>query len=85
MARFGFNTVRVSGGLTTVEYSLPSDGDVMIAVYDIAGRRIGTLVNSRQTAGPHQATWNSGGLSRGIYYYRMQAAGRTLTRSVYVK
>jgi len=81
----GLNAVRVSGGLTTVEYSLPSDGDVMIAVFDIAGRRMGTLVNGRQTAGSHQATWNSGGLSRGIYYYRMQATGRTLTRSIYMK
>ena len=81
----GLNAVRVSGGLTTIEYSLPSDGDVMIAVFDIAGRRMGTLVNGRQTAGSHQATWNSGGLSRGIYYYRMQATGRTLTRSIYMK
>ena len=81
----GLNAVRVNGGLTTVEYSLPADGDVMIAVFDIAGRRMGTLVNSRQVAGSHQTRWNSGGLSRGIYYYRMQAAGRTLTRSVYIK
>jgi len=85
VTRFGLNAVRVNGGLTTVEYSLPAEGDVKIAVFDIAGRRMGTLVNSRQTAGSHQASWNSSGLSRGIYYYRMQAAGRTLTRSIYMK
>ena len=81
----GLNSVRTSGGLTTVEYSLPTNGDVMIAVFDIAGRRMGTLVNSRQTAGSHQASWNSSGLSHGIYYYRMQAADKTLTKSFYMK
>ena len=81
----GLNAVRVNGGLTTVQYSLPADGDVMIAVFDIAGRRMGTLVNSRQVAGSHQASWNSSRLSRGIYYYRMQAADKTLTKSFYMK
>ena len=81
----GLRVLPVSAGVGKLEYSLPEESDVVLAVYDLAGRRVRTLVNSRQTAESHQTTWNSGGLSRGIYYYRMQAAGRTLTKSVYVK
>ena len=57
----------------TLEYSLPTASDVTIALYDIAGRRMTTLLNGSQDQGMHQLSWNSGSLKRGMYFIRLQA------------
>jgi hypothetical protein len=61
---------------TTVEYTLPESQDVTIAVYDLLGRRVHVLVDSRQSAGRHRVQWmgtSSDGapLSSGMYFVRM--------------
>jgi hypothetical protein len=46
------------GAGTTVEYRLPTAARVHLAVFDIAGRRISTLVNETMPAGPHAMFWD---------------------------
>jgi len=46
------------GAGTTVEYRLPTTARVNLAVFDIAGRRIQTLVNETMPAGPHAMFWD---------------------------
>jgi len=70
----------VSGNSTTLEYSLAATSDVLLAVYDVAGRRIATLVHAPQNAGVHSVTWNASGLARGVYFYRLTAGADALTR-----
>ena len=60
---------------TTITYSLPKDGFVELAVYDISGRRVATLVNEPQSAGDYAAAWNAGELPSGVYLYRLQVNG----------
>ncbi len=64
--------------MTTIEYSLPSDSQVQLKIYDMAGREVFTLVDDVQAAGVHKAQWtgrnNSGGkVASGIYLYRLKA------------
>ncbi|HBC45845.1 MAG TPA: hypothetical protein DCZ43_02235, partial [candidate division Zixibacteria bacterium] len=58
---------------TTIQYSLPAQSPVIIELFDILGRKMGTLAEEIQPAGEHQVTWDARGQSSGIYFYRISA------------
>ena len=60
---------------TTIRYALPSSANVKIAVYDLLGREIATLVNEELSAGWKEVGWNGSAFSSGIYFYNLQAGG----------
>lgn len=58
---------------TVIPYSLASSGRVTIRIIDVAGRLVRTLVEGRQTAGPHVVRWNGRGdqgqaVASGVYF-----------------
>jgi hypothetical protein len=62
---------------TTIRYAMKEDGVVKLAIYNILGQNVATLVNGVVSAGYHQITWNAvndGGedLPSGIYFYRLE-------------
>jgi hypothetical protein len=57
---------------TTIKYELPYQSRVTIVIYDILGRKVGTLVDGLQPAGYHQVIWNAKDLSSGVYFYKLQ-------------
>ncbi len=67
---------------TTIEYYLAKRARVTLAIYDVAGRRVRTLVADRTTeAGPHTASWdgmNDAGtrLASGVYFASFIAEGQ---------
>jgi hypothetical protein len=68
-----------------VSYAMPARATVDLAVFDVSGRRVRSIVRGPVGAGVHEAVWDlhddSGGLVRaGVYYYRLAVAGRTFTR-----
>jgi hypothetical protein len=66
------------GGTTAVlEYSLPMDAEVLLSVYDVAGRKVRTLKRAHDTAGVHQVSWDTGGIVAGVYFYRLQIGDQT--------
>jgi hypothetical protein len=62
-----------SSGPFTVAYSLPRAAGVDLAVVDVTGRRIGTLIHGVQPAGRHVVSWNAAPLAAGIYFVRLHA------------
>lgn len=63
---------------TQIVYNVPTVSDVFIAIYDMTGREIVSLVNGQQQAGQNFTTWNgrdSHGklVSSGVYVYRIKA------------
>jgi subtilisin family serine protease len=58
---------------TTINYDVVAAGRVTIAAYDAAGRRVATLVDETQAAGPHSLRWNA-----------VDEDGNTLASGVYV-
>jgi hypothetical protein len=58
---------------TTINYRLSADGNVELTIYDLAGRKIATLINSYQSAGSYTVTWDASNFSSGIYIYRLKA------------
>jgi hypothetical protein len=73
------------GSRTSITYALPSDGKVLLRVYDVAGRLVKTLVDGPQPAGTWNVAWDGTDerdhpVSRGMYFYRLDAGGKTIAK-----
>ena len=62
---------------TTILYTLPSSGFVSVKVYDMLGREMKTLVNTRQDEGEYSMIFDAGTMSGGFYVVRMQSESRS--------
>jgi hypothetical protein len=65
---------------TTIPYELAVAGRVEIAVYDVPGSLVRTLVSDEKPVGRHAATWDGrdgrgNQVHTGVYFYRMTAPG----------
>lgn len=75
---------------SSVSYSLPKAAEVDLAVFDVQGRRVATLVSSLQPAGGHAAAWDGQDLrgrrvASGTYFLRLSMEGtEPLTRRLTV-
>ncbi|HET6568097.1 MAG TPA: alpha-amylase family glycosyl hydrolase, partial [Rhodothermales bacterium] len=67
---------------TTISYAVPKLSHVKLVLYDLLGRQIAVLVDSVQAAGPYQVSFDARHLSGGMYVYRLEAEGHTLTRKM---
>ncbi len=67
---------------TTIRYQLAAAGQTELVIYNALGQKVRTLVNARQNAGSHTATFNAAGLPSGVYLYRLQAGGREQIRKM---
>lgn len=67
---------------TNIKYYLTTEKQVEIYVYDILGNKIQELVNETQASGLHQVVFNSGSLSNGIYYYRLNTSDKQQTQKM---
>jgi hypothetical protein len=72
---------------TTIHYSLSQAMPARLVVYDVAGRVVRTLADGVQAAGDRRVTWDGmdergSRVGRGIYLYRLEAGGTTLTRKM---
>ena len=73
--------------VTTLGYDLSKDGLVKIAIYDMSGRIVKTLVNSLQTAGYKSIKWNATdsqnqSVPAGVYLYKIEFEKFVATRKM---
>ncbi|MBK6877684.1 MAG: T9SS type A sorting domain-containing protein [Ignavibacteria bacterium] len=52
---------------TTIEYDLPTSGEVVIIIYDVTGREVRRIDAGNKPAGNHKLELNADGLSSGTY------------------
>ena len=75
---------------TRFRFSLAEAGTVDLAIYDIAGRRVATLLSAaRREAGPGDVAWDGrdargAPVPGGVYVARLEAAGTTVRRQLVV-
>ncbi len=72
---------------TTIEFSLPTAGDITLTVYDLLGREVTQLVNGFAAAGWHEATWkgcnmNGKQAAAGVYLYTLDIGGNRITKKL---
>jgi parallel beta-helix repeat protein len=59
--------------ITTIKYDLPNTSDVSLVIYDILGRKVKELVNTKQQAGRYEVQFNASNLASGVYIYQLIA------------
>ncbi len=67
---------------TSIRFSVPQQGNVVLKVYDVLGREVKTLVNSVKNAGTYKIHFSGEGLTPGIYFYTLQTGSFTSTRKM---
>jgi len=76
---------------TQFHYDLPKSGNIHLAIYDVLGKEVYTVLNDYQRAGKHNVLWtgiNNKGLQvqSGIYFYRLTTDSEITTKKmVYTK
>lgn len=63
---------------TTISFTVPQSSHVTLSIYDIAGRRVNTLVDEAMERGLERVVWNGrdsygNPVSSGVYFYRVKA------------
>jgi hypothetical protein len=87
MTGLGANIPNPFNAATTITYSLSDDGPVRLEVFDVLGRRVVTLVDRFEGAGPHDVLWNGGdergqAVASGMYFYRLTTSAISETRKM---
>ena len=72
---------------THIEYSVPESGYVTVAIYDVTGRLVQTLVDGFVESGYHSIVWDgrdSAGytVSAGLYIYSLKGDHIAITRKM---
>lgn len=71
--------------VTTIKYDLPDVSDVSLIIYDILGRKVKELVNTKQQAGRYEVQFNASTLASGVYIYQLIAENpSTSSRQGYI-
>jgi len=73
------------GGGTGITYALPADSDVLLQVFNVAGKVVRTLVDGPQPAGRWNVAWDGKDddarpVSNGVYFYRLETGSKTIEK-----
>jgi hypothetical protein len=68
-----------------LSFVLEEAGEIDLAMFDLAGRRIATLDHGLRAAGAVQARWGSAAVPAGVYFARLGVGGRVLSRPIVVR
>ena len=66
--------------MTTVSFDLPRRAEIRLAVYDLKGRHLSTLIDGVVEPGRHRVAWRPTELASGTYFLRLVADGRSEVR-----
>jgi len=57
----------------TISFSIPTEAEVNVIVYNMLGERVATLLNNSYTRpGFHHLKWNAAGYPSGMYFIKVQ-------------
>ncbi|MBS1514945.1 MAG: T9SS type A sorting domain-containing protein [Bacteroidetes bacterium] len=67
---------------TSISFNLAKQGFVNLSVYNINGRLVKELLDEKMNEGMHSINFNASDLASGIYTYRLQAEGVSVSRNM---
>jgi hypothetical protein len=73
--------------IVKIGYGVPAMSTIDLAIYDVAGRRVKTLVSGTRNTGAYTAVWTGeddrgGRVSSGVYFSRLTVGGKSLTQKL---
>jgi hypothetical protein len=69
---------------TIIKFDIPKSGFIKLTISDLLGKEIESPVNEYKIPGIYQYIFNSGNLSSGIYFYRLQTDNFVQTKKMVV-
>lgn len=63
--------------VTQINYALATESFVKLTVFDILGKEIASIVNTKQPAGRYQVEFDGSNLATGMYIYKIEAGSFT--------
>ncbi len=70
--------------VTSIRFTLPEGGSVLMKIYDALGREVKTILNEFMPAGVHSINISAGNLCSGIYYYEITAGRHNAIRKMII-
>lgn len=67
---------------TTINFTIPKSGFVKLAVFDLLGKEVISLVNETKSAGNYEINFNASNLSSGIYVYKITSGEFTASKQM---
>lgn len=72
---------------TTITYNLPEAANVVLKIYNVLGKEVRTLLNTRQQPGTQSVVWDGRNelgvkVSSGVFVCRLQAGGLFQTKKM---
>jgi hypothetical protein len=64
---------------TSIPFTLAGESKVTLAVYNVAGHKVATLVDGVLDAGAHEVTWDASDFASGVYFCRLETGGVSKT------
>ena len=52
-------------------FDLPISADILLTIYNLADRKVDTLVHGNMESGHHSVAWNAGSQANGICFVKM--------------
>ena len=65
-----------------IKFEFPVSSQVKIEIYDLLGRKIETLVDTRFDAGYYDITWDASNEPSGVYFYRLKTGEFSETKKM---
>jgi len=70
---------------TKITFTLATNANVTLKVFDVLGQEVMTLINQEITAGVHTYDFDAAGFNSGVYFYRIDANGNDGTNFTNIK
>jgi len=67
---------------TSISYYIPENGNVQIALYNIAGQQIAELVNEYQYPGEYAVIFDGQSLAGGVYFILLRFKNQQMSRKI---
>ena len=68
--------------VTTIKFSIPSNQDVKLTVYNSNGQLVDELINKKLEKGSHSVQFNAERLNSGIYFYRLESEKKSIVNKM---
>lgn len=86
-ARLYSNYPNPFNSVTVIEYEIKKEGNVIIEIFDVLGKKVKTLVHKHHRAGKYSVYWNGkdekgNTLSSGVYLYILRVEGYMIVKKM---
>jgi hypothetical protein len=67
---------------TRISFTLPSEGYISLAIYNLLGEKVATLAEMDMESGAHEFTWNAANQASGVYFYTLKSGSFSETKKL---